>query len=120
MCADARPGSAGLTHPTLTVSDLNPYLKLLGMLVGLGASATLPSVITGYLGNPWGKSEWIESSLAQGQKVALTLPLPLPLPLTLTLTLTLGLTPTLTLLKAGRWPDVALELDSAGATVCLK
>ena len=49
-------------------SDLNPYVKLLGMLVGLGASATLPSVITGYLGNPNGKSEWIESSLAQGQK----------------------------------------------------
>ena len=74
---------ASLT-PTLTVTDLNPYLKLLGMLVGLGASATLPSVITGYLGNPWGKSEWIESSLAQGQKVILTL--------SRTLSRTLGLT----------------------------
>ena len=37
------------------------------MLVGLGAGATLPSVISGYLGNPWGSSGWIESSLAQGQ-----------------------------------------------------
>ena len=84
VCADARPSSAGLTHPcpdrlrpqpvpTLTVSDLNPYLKLLGMLVGLGASATLPSVITGYLGNPWGTSEWIESSLAQVRVRVLTL-----------------------------------------------
>ena len=59
------------------------------MLVGLGASATLPSVITGYLGNPWGSSGWIESSLAQGQ-------------------------------KAGRWPDIALELDGAGAAAGLK
>lgn len=31
----------------------NPYLKLFGMLWGLGAYATLPSVIGGYLGNPW-------------------------------------------------------------------
>ena len=46
-------------------SDLNPYAKLLGMLVGLGASATLPSVIAGYIGNPGGTSAWIESSLAR-------------------------------------------------------
>ena len=52
----------------LPESELNPYVKLLGMLVGLGASATLPSVITGYLGNPSGSSGWIEASLAQGQK----------------------------------------------------
>jgi len=64
-------------------SDLNPYAKLLGMLVGLGASATLPSVIAGYIGNPGGTSAWIESSLAQGQ-------------------------------KAGRWPDMALDLDPEG------
>jgi len=74
----------GVSTGWLPDSDLNPYLKLLGMLVGLGASATLPSVVTGYLGNPWGQSGWIESSLAQGQ-------------------------------KAGRWPDMALELDASGS-----
>eukprot|EP00966_Prymnesium_polylepis_P313268 7238663-Prymnesium_polylepis.1 len=37
------------------------------MLVGLGAGGTLPSVITGYIGNPWGKAGWIEAALAQGQ-----------------------------------------------------
>eukprot|EP00320_Phaeocystis_rex_P003824 CAMPEP_0119082230 /NCGR_PEP_ID=MMETSP1178-20130426/120342_1 /TAXON_ID=33656 /ORGANISM="unid sp, Strain CCMP2000" /LENGTH=276 /DNA_ID=CAMNT_0007064991 /DNA_START=156 /DNA_END=986 /DNA_ORIENTATION=+ len=74
----------GVSTGWLPESGLNPYLKLFGMLWGLGASATLPSVITGYLGNPWGQSGWIESSLAQGQ-------------------------------KAGRWPNTALELDSAGA-----
>ena len=47
---------------------VSPYAKLFGMLVGLGARDTLPSVITGYLGNPSGKHEWIEASLAQGQK----------------------------------------------------
>lgn len=75
--------------------SLNPYAKLLGMcvftpshsrsrainiahvprsepslrrLVGLGASNTLPSVITGYLGNPGGKNGWIVDALAQGQR----------------------------------------------------
>lgn len=38
------------------------------MLVGLGAANTLPSVITGYLGNPNGKNGWIEQALAQGQR----------------------------------------------------
>ena len=31
-------------------SEMNPYLKLFGMLFGLGAWATLPSVIGGYIG----------------------------------------------------------------------
>ena len=67
-----------------TEVPLSPYVKLLGMLVGLGAGNTLPSVITGYLGNPNGKRGWIEQALAQGQ-------------------------------KAGRWPDIALDLDESGA-----
>jgi hypothetical protein len=46
---------------------MSPYAKLLGMLVGLGAGNTLPSVITGYLGNPSGVHGWIESAIAQGQ-----------------------------------------------------
>ena len=41
---------------------------VLGMLIGLGAWRTLPAVITGYLGNPGGKHEWIEAALAQGQR----------------------------------------------------
>ena len=48
--------------------DVSPYAKLLGMLVGFGAGNTLPSVITGYLGNPSGTNGWIEKALAQGQK----------------------------------------------------
>jgi hypothetical protein len=63
---------------------VSPYAKLFGMLVGLGARDTLPSVITGYFGNPWGTNGWIQSALAQGQ-------------------------------RAGRWPDMALELDDTGA-----
>lgn len=45
----------------------SPYLKLFLMLFGLGAYATLPSVISGYIGNPFSPQPWIESSLAQGQ-----------------------------------------------------
>jgi len=49
--------------------ELSPYLKLLGMLVGLGASATLPNVIGGYIGNPWASSAgWVETALAQHEK----------------------------------------------------
>ena len=32
-------------------ADVSPYAKLFGMLLGLGAGNTLPSVITGYIGN---------------------------------------------------------------------
>ena len=41
-------------------------MKLFGMLFGLGAWATLPAVIGGYLGNPNGNAGWIESALIQG------------------------------------------------------
>ena len=43
--------------------ESSPYLKLFGMLFGLGAAWTLPSVLSGYVGNPFGKREWIESAL---------------------------------------------------------
>ena len=46
----------------------SPYVKLFGMLFGLGAWATLPSVIGGYIGNPWTPQPWIEESLIEGQK----------------------------------------------------
>lgn len=48
-------------------STLNPYLKLFGMLFGLGAKMTLPNVISGYIGNPWKGEPWIENALALGQ-----------------------------------------------------
>jgi hypothetical protein len=48
-------------------AELNPYLKLFGMLFGLGAWATLPSVIGGYIGNPFVPQPWIEDALLVGQ-----------------------------------------------------
>ena len=48
--------------------EMNPYLKLFGMLFGLGAWATLPAVIGGYIGNPFVPQEWIEDALAVGMK----------------------------------------------------
>ena len=47
---------------------LNPFFKLYLMLFGLGPPATLPAVITGYLGNPSGRRAWIETALVQGQR----------------------------------------------------
>ena len=58
----------GVGRGWLPDEDLSPYLKLLGMLVGLGARDTLPSVITGYLGNPNGVNGWIQSAIAEGQR----------------------------------------------------
>jgi len=48
--------------------DINPFLKLFGMLWGLGAWATLPAVIGGYIGNPFVPQGWIEDALAVGQR----------------------------------------------------
>lgn len=48
--------------------DVNPFIKLFGMLWGLGAWATLPAVIGGYIGNPFVPQPWIEDALAVGQK----------------------------------------------------
>jgi hypothetical protein len=48
--------------------DISPFLKLFGMLWGLGAWATLPCVIGGYLGNPFTPQPWIEDALVVGQK----------------------------------------------------
>lgn len=47
-------------------NKMNEYLKLFGMLWGLGAWKTLPSVIGGYLGNPFSEQPWIETALVQG------------------------------------------------------
>merc|ERR1712232_924962 len=48
--------------------EMSPYLKLFGMLWGLGAWATLPAVIGGYIGNPFFGQPWIEDALAVGQR----------------------------------------------------
>lgn len=49
-------------------TEMNPYLKLFGMLFGLGAAKTLPSVIGGYIGNPFTSQPWIEDALAVGTR----------------------------------------------------
>lgn len=46
--------------------DISPFLKLFGMLWGLGAWATLPAVIGGYLGNPFVAQPWIQDAMAVG------------------------------------------------------
>ena len=46
--------------------EISPFLKLFGMLWGLGAWATLPAVIGGYLGNPFRGQPWIEDAMAVG------------------------------------------------------
>ena len=48
--------------------EMSPFLKLFGMLWGLGAWATLPAVIGGYIGNPFTPQDWIEDALAVGQR----------------------------------------------------
>ncbi len=47
--------------------EMSPYIKLFGMLWGLGAWATLPAVIGGYIGNPFYGQPWIEDAIAVGQ-----------------------------------------------------
>jgi hypothetical protein len=47
-------------------ADVNPFVKLFGMLWGLGAWATLPAVIGGYLGNPFKGQPWITDAMAVG------------------------------------------------------
>lgn len=47
--------------------EMSPYVKLFGMLWGLGAWATLPAVIGGYIGNPFYGQPWIEDAIAVGQ-----------------------------------------------------
>jgi len=46
--------------------DVSPFLKLFGMLWGLGAWATLPAVIGGYIGNPFVAQPWIEDAMVVG------------------------------------------------------
>ena len=48
--------------------EVSPFLKLFGMLFGLGAWATLPAVMGGYIGNPFTPQPWIEDALAVGMK----------------------------------------------------
>jgi len=43
--------------------QLSPYFKLYMMLFGVGAWATLPAVIGGYIGNPFTAQPWIEDAM---------------------------------------------------------
>jgi hypothetical protein len=51
-------------------TDLNPYLKLLGMVLGFGSPGTISSVVYGYLGdvadNGPDERNWVVESLLQG------------------------------------------------------
>ena len=94
-------------------TEMSPYIKLFGMLFGLGVSehvlplphipyalyeqnlsvvatlqawATLPAVIGGYIGNPFKPQPWIEDAMAVG-------------------------------IRKGRWPDSGLVLDEANGEV---
>ena len=59
-------------------TGLSPNLKLFVLGIVLGPPwGTLPAVLTGYFGNPWGRREWIETALKQGQLAGRT-PGPLP------------------------------------------
>lgn len=48
--------------------NVPPAVKLCGMLLGFGAWATLPAVISGYIGNPFQGQPWIEDALAVGMR----------------------------------------------------
>ena len=65
-------------------AETSPYVKLFGMLFGLGAMMTLPSVVGGYVGNPFSakstEGSWIQESMRRNQ-------------------------------AAGLWPDTALVLS---------
>jgi hypothetical protein len=52
-------------------SDINPYLKLLGMIFGFGSPGTIGQVLYGYLGDGQGNNgpdgrKWVVDSLLQG------------------------------------------------------
>jgi len=48
--------------------EKSPYVKLIGMLWGLGAWATLPAVIGGYVGPTFFGQPWIDNTLPNDQK----------------------------------------------------
>jgi hypothetical protein len=50
-------------------TEINPFVKLFGMLWGLGAWATLPAVLGGYVGNPFISQPWITDAMAVGQRL---------------------------------------------------
>jgi hypothetical protein len=57
----------GVSRGWLPDNDsISPYLKLFGMLFGLGAYGTLPAVISGYIGNPFIKQPWITNAFIVG------------------------------------------------------
>lgn len=65
-------GKAGLDFGVgrgwLPDAPVSPYVKLFGMLWGLGAPKTLVNVIAGYIGNPGGENGWITDAMAANQR----------------------------------------------------
>jgi AhpC/TSA antioxidant enzyme len=54
-------------------TDLNPFLKLLGMILGFGSPGTIPKVLFGYTGDARNEKgafgrKWVVDSLLQGSK----------------------------------------------------
>mmetsp|Transcript_41903 Transcript_41903/g.127077 ORF Transcript_41903/g.127077 Transcript_41903/m.127077 type:complete len:343 (-) Transcript_41903:290-1318(-) len=52
-------------------TDVSPYIKLLGMIVGLGSPGTIEKVIYGYVGDQNGSKrsrKWVVDALLQGSK----------------------------------------------------
>ena len=55
------------------VTDVNPYLKLLGMVAGFGSPGTIPNVLYGYFGDVVGNAgpegrQWVIESILQGTR----------------------------------------------------
>lgn len=51
----------GVSRGWLPDAGLSPYVKLFGMLIGVGPPKTLPAILTGYVGNPKGDNGWIQA-----------------------------------------------------------
>jgi len=52
-------------------TDVNPYIKLFGMIFGFGSPGTIPKVLYGYTGDSKGgvsSRKWVVDSLLQGSK----------------------------------------------------
>ena len=58
----------GVSRGFMPDAELSPFLKLFVVGIGLGPPwGTLPAVLSGYVGDPNGKRDWIEEAARQGQ-----------------------------------------------------
>eukprot|EP00746_Dinoflagellata_sp_MGD_P009501 gnl/MRDRNA2_/MRDRNA2_119350_c0_seq1.p1 gnl/MRDRNA2_/MRDRNA2_119350_c0~~gnl/MRDRNA2_/MRDRNA2_119350_c0_seq1.p1 ORF type:complete len:420 (+),score=68.04 gnl/MRDRNA2_/MRDRNA2_119350_c0_seq1:104-1363(+) len=56
----------GYSKGFMPESDLNGYVKLFPMLLGISSPGTLQAVFSGYIGNSAKRRDWVTSSLQQG------------------------------------------------------